>query len=70
MDNIESNEWDILIWNITIKNGSHEITYKLLNHCSRNAALRNTNAHPELLSELRQSTIHFGNSQLEFRQGE
>jgi Holliday junction resolvase-like predicted endonuclease len=105
MDNNESNEWDIMICNITKKYGSPETTYKLLNHCITNAFLnngmikkygnihnvripfsqdennvkmyygfltmRNTNAHPELLSELKQSTIiHFGNTQLEFRQGE
>ncbi len=39
MDNNESNEWDIMICNITKKYGSPETTYKLLNHCITNAFL-------------------------------
>jgi hypothetical protein len=41
MDNNESNEWDIMICNITKKHGSPETTYKLLNHCITNAFLNN-----------------------------
>ena len=41
MDNNESNEWDIMICNITTKYRSLEKSYKLLNHCITIASLNN-----------------------------